>query len=167
MIISAILIRSNLASKQARLQRNIIRKNPKIVLLNSRDHQVLVMLFIQVIIYIFTIIPWMIFLLYGPYGQRVKNKSINRIIIEKFCRYLTEIIVYLYPTLSFYIYTLTSRTFRNALSHLIFNFIIGRDQSQHIQQSLLIQVQLGENEQIYQFKSIEMKTFLDSSNTKQ
>jgi hypothetical protein len=109
----------------------------------------------------------MIFLLYGPYGQRVKNKSINRIIIEKFSRYLTEIIVYLYPTLSFYIYTLTSRTFRNALSHLIFNFIIGRDQSQHIQQSLLIQVQLGENEQIYQFKSIEMKTFLDSSNTKQ
>jgi hypothetical protein len=171
MIISCILIRSNLALKQARRYRNISRKNENrtIRLLSTRDHQVLFMLFIQVIVYILSTIPWMIFLLYGPYSYHIRNRSMNRFMIEKFLKYLAEICIYLYPTLSFYIYTLTSHTFRGALVNIICSLSISRDRSRHAPQQVLIQEevsgygQLDQSNNIYQFKSTEMEIFLDSS----
>ena len=132
MLISASVIHSNLSSKYARLKQNINRKNHY---QRVRDQQVLLMLLIQVIIYIISTIPWMTFLLYGSYSYKIKTKSINRIVTEKFLKYLFELIIYIYPTLSFYIYTLTSKTFRNQL----FNICFYKDRSKYQIQLLKIQ----------------------------
>jgi hypothetical protein len=144
MIISVVLIRSNLALKHARRHHNIRRKTVKkrVRFLCARDHQVLLMLFIQVITYIISTIPWMTFLLYATYAYNINNKSINRLMIEIFVMYLTEIIVYLYPILSFYIYTLTSKTFRNELVNIISKVFICKDRSQHVAQPLQMQDRL-------------------------
>jgi hypothetical protein len=144
MIICAFLIHWNLASKRARCHRNSYQEdeNGGVRLLCTRDHQVLIMLFIQVIIYIISTMPWIIFLLYGTYVYYIPNRSINRIRIETFLLYLTEIIVYLYPMLSFYIYTLTSKTFRNELVNIICNLFICTDRSQDVAQPLQMQDRL-------------------------
>jgi hypothetical protein len=173
MTISAVLIQKNLASNRARRQRNIRRPNEKqtVRLISARDQQVLVMLFIQILFYILSTIPWMIFLLYGPYTHRyhLTNKSTNRIIIERFIMYLTEITVYLYPALSFYIYTLTSRTFRGELLNIIYTLLTYRYRSRDSPQSLLMQPetywknQLGQSTQIIDVQPIEIEMFLDSS----
>jgi hypothetical protein len=172
MTICAILIHSNLASKRARRQRNIYQENEKgeVRLLRTRDHQVLLMLFIQIIVYIISIIPWSIFLLYGIYLYSINNnRSINRIIIDNFLLYLTEIFVYLYPTLSFYIYTLTSQTFRSELVNIISKLFIHKYRPPPVLQSLQMQVEGNKKSESVQsnkrcqFKSIEMETFLDCS----
>jgi len=171
MIISAILIRSNLASKRARRNRNNYREdeNGGVRLLNARDHQVLMMLSIQIIFYMISTIPWIIFLLYGTYLYYINNRSSDRAIRETFIMYVTEIILYLYPTLSFYIYTLTSKTFRTELVNIINKLFIHRYRSRHVSQPLKMQVEVGEkgelvqSNKICQFKPIQMETFLDSS----
>jgi hypothetical protein len=121
MTISVILIRSNLVSKQARRYHNVSHENSKLEnrSLNERDDQIILMLYLQILVYIILNIPWMIYLLYSIYLYSKKNPTINEIIIRRIVHYLMEILVYMYPTLSFYIYTLTSKRFRNELSRLI------------------------------------------------
>jgi H+/gluconate symporter-like permease len=127
MIICAVLIRFNLASKRERRQYNIGQQNKQqaVRLLHARDHQALVMLFVQAICFCLSALPWTTYLLYNSFTRTVTNKSTDRIAIELFLRYLTEITTYIYPTLSFYIYTLTSYTFRRQLiktMQLILNY---------------------------------------------
>jgi hypothetical protein len=121
MTVSVIQIRSNFVSRQARRSLTITFEKEKVKtrLLSERDDQIIVMLYLQIIFYIIFNIPWMIYLLYGSYLYIKKNLSIDRIIIERFLTYLIEISIYIYPTLSFYIYTLTSGRFRRKLCHLI------------------------------------------------
>jgi len=117
MTICAVLIRSNLASKRVRRQHNIGQQNKEqaVRLLLVRDQQAFVMLFVQVICFSLSAMPFAIFLLYNSCTREVTNKSTDRIAIELFLRYITEIITYIYPTLSFYMYTLVSPTFRQQL----------------------------------------------------
>ncbi len=123
MIICAVLIRYNLASKQERRQSNILFQTDQqlVASLNERDHQALIMLFVQVFFYILSTTPWIIFLLYKAFTRQITNKSTNRLAIESFITYLTLIIVCIYPTISFYIYTLTSKTFRHQLTKTIYS----------------------------------------------
>lgn len=126
MIISAILIRYNLVLKQEQRQPNINTTETvkqTFVLVNRRDHQALIMLFVQVFFYILSSTPWLIYLMFNSVTRDVTNKSIDHLAIESFMGYLTELIVYMYPTLSFYIYTLTSRTFRRQLIKTIHSII--------------------------------------------
>jgi hypothetical protein len=120
MIICAILIGYNLASKQKRRQQN---KEQAVRLLNVRDQQALVMLFVQVGFYFLSATPWTMFLLFNAITREVTNKSIDRLAIEAFLRYITEIFAYIYPALSFYIYTLTSHTFRHQLINTIHSIL--------------------------------------------
>ena len=140
MIVSIIFIRYNLASKRARRRRNTYRpdEDESVRLLNARDQQVLLMLFIQVGFYIISTIPWIIFIIYSSQTRQILNKSINRIVIERFVRYLTEIIILMYPSLSFYIYTLTSHTFRSELVDIIYRLFTSRNRSQHDSRPVLI-----------------------------
>jgi hypothetical protein len=121
MIICAILIGYNLASKQKRRQSNIHQQNKEqgARLLNVRDQQALGMLFVQVGFYFLSVAPWTILLLINVFTRDVTNKSTDRLAIEAFLKYITEIFIYIYPTISFYIYTLTSHTFRNELINTI------------------------------------------------
>jgi hypothetical protein len=171
MIVCIIFIRYNLASKRARRRRNTYRSNEdeSVRLLTTRDQQVLLMLFIQVGFYIISTIPWIIFLVYSSHTRRIINKSINRIAIERFVRYLTEIIILMYPALSFYIYTLTSHTFRSELVDIICRLFTGRNRSQHDSRPVLIQTEVVENGQSDQVKKknkcepTQMDIYLDYS----
>jgi len=123
MIICAVLIHYNLASKQARRRRTIhpqVNQQP-VDSLNARDYQALIMLFVQVFFYILSTTPWTICLLYTASTRQITNKSMNRLLIESFMQYLAEIIAYVYPTISFYIYTLTSKGFRHQLIKAIYS----------------------------------------------
>jgi len=127
MIICAVLIGYNLASKRERRQHYLGQQNQEQVvrLLHARDHQALIMLFFQAICFGLSALPWTTYLLYNAFTRAVTNKSTDRIAIELFLRYVTEMIAYIYPTLSFYMYTLTSHTFRQQLIktiRLIFNY---------------------------------------------
>jgi len=126
MIICAVLIGYNLASKQERRQRNMPSQTNQqpVASLNARDHQALIMLFVQVFFYILSTTPWTIDLLYTAFTRQI-NKSTNRLLIESFVGYLTEVIVCIYPTISFYIYTLTSKTFRQELVKIMHFIITG------------------------------------------
>ncbi|CAF0856495.1 unnamed protein product [Adineta steineri] len=125
MITFVILIRYNLATKQQRRQRNMYKiKGSTVRLLNSSNYQALMMLFVQVIFYIVLTIPWMIFSIYAPFGRRIHNKSNNCIAVEIVFRYITEILVYTYPTLSFYINTFTSQIFRDELVNILCSLLI-------------------------------------------
>ncbi|UJR29500.1 hypothetical protein I4U23_010717 [Adineta vaga] len=133
MIIFIKFIHSNLQSKQKLRQRNYyyyMRKHSTDRLSNTRDHQVLLMLFVQVAFYLFTTIPWMIFLLYGALTYQIEKVSIEQKLIKRFIRYITEILIYIYPTLSFYVYTLTSKTFRKEFKNFIFSILFKRNQHQ-------------------------------------
>jgi hypothetical protein len=172
MIISIILIRCNLASKRARRERSIHHyrnENETVRFLNIRDQQVLIMLFIQLGFYIISTIPWLVFLIYASYTRRIMNKSIDQIVTERFFRYLTEIIILMYPTLSFYIYTLTSHTFRGELVNIIRTLFSIRDRLQYDPRPELIQAGKewnGEADQsngIVYFRAIQTDKYFDCS----
>jgi H+/gluconate symporter-like permease len=117
MIICAVLIGYNLVSKRERRQRNIGQQNQEqaVRLLNARDQQALAMLFLQAICFCLSGMPWTLYLMYNSFTREVTHKSTDRIAIESFLKYITEMIAYIDPTLSFYMYTLASNTFRREL----------------------------------------------------
>jgi hypothetical protein len=95
MIICAVLVRSNLV-----LRRQRRRELTKLV-------------------YIMTQTPWMLLLFYSAATIYVSNRSADRMAIEGFLNFATELVIYLLPALSFYLYTLASRTFREELMKLL------------------------------------------------
>ena len=129
MITCVVLIRYNLSSKRERRQHTTSQHtgNSTNHLLNARDHQAVVMLFVQIGFYILTTMPWLIFLLYNAFTLTVINKSPDRLAIESLLRYLTEIIIYMYPTWSFYIHTLSAHTFRDQLIKILYSIFTCRN----------------------------------------
>ncbi|UJR14205.1 hypothetical protein I4U23_001198 [Adineta vaga] len=111
MITCALLIRRNLARKhQKRLHISVIEHHR-----HSLDHQVLVLLFIQIICYIIFTMPQLCNLVYNAISNTITNRSQERIAIERFVGFIAELMLYMFPVTSFYLYTLTSRTFRGEL----------------------------------------------------
>ncbi len=117
MIICAMLIRNNLKHKRERRQNIVqsITESQADRIVRARDRQTLVMLFIQITCYIILTLPWTIFLVYSAFTFNLSNKASNRIAIDAFIQYLTETLAYTYSTLSFYLYTLASHTFRQKI----------------------------------------------------
>jgi hypothetical protein len=111
MIICACLIRRNLAHKQQRRAQLSLPHHKD----NSIDHQVLRILFLQIICYIIFIIPQLGNLVFNTISVTMPNRSQDHLAIEQFVSFIAECILYLFPVTSFYLYTLTSRTFRNEL----------------------------------------------------
>lgn len=122
MLICTLLIRHNLLIKRARLDRHRNhlqqqqqqRESQEIQISRSRNQQALTMLFVQISVYIISNLPWTNGLAYTAY-TRYMTKSDYQISIDTLLIYLAQSIWYLYPVLSFYMYTLTSRTFRREL----------------------------------------------------
>jgi uncharacterized RDD family membrane protein YckC len=120
MIICAVLVRSNLVLRRQR-RRELTNNNPS----NNehshhrRDQQVFAMLLLQALVYIMTQTPWMLLLFYSAATIYVSNRSADRMAIEGFLNFATELVIYLLPALSFYLYTLASRTFREELMKLL------------------------------------------------
>jgi hypothetical protein len=118
MITFTLLIRRNLANKRKRRHFNRNqqqRTNDREHLQRKYDQQALVMLFAQIIVYIILTTPWVTFSIYNAFSLDVPNKTTDRLAIESFVQVLVEAVVILFPTASFYLYTLTSSMFRKEL----------------------------------------------------
>ena len=125
MMTCALLIYRNLVRKQERRQRisseERIRRNGAKILESRRDQQVLLMLLVQAIVYVGTTIPLMGMYFYSALTVYVLNKSAERIAIERFSFYLAELINFLFPACSFYLYTMTSHMFRRELVNMLYS----------------------------------------------
>ena len=123
MFTCALFIRRNLALKRQRhlpvvsLQRGI--RDEVEHSNHTRDKQVLMMLFTQVMVYVVSVTPLMIIYIYTAVTLNISNKSVERITIERFAAFTAEAMIYLFPASSFYLYTMSSRTFRNELIRLL------------------------------------------------
>ena len=122
MLICALLIQKNLVHRRVlrdhTVTQHTITGDQQKQLLRSRDRQALSMLYLQAIVYTLSNIPWTLNLLYTAFTRSI-SKTTDVLIVESFIRSLCELIVFLYPALSFYMYTLISRTFREELMKLL------------------------------------------------
>ncbi|CAF0802534.1 unnamed protein product [Adineta steineri] len=118
MTICSLLIQKNLANKRERRHINIHQpqgENNKQYLERRRDQQALVMLFAQIFVYFILTTPWMIYNIYSTLALDIINKSANRMAIERLAYSLSSLTVLLFPTSSFYLYTLASSMYRKEL----------------------------------------------------
>ncbi|CAF1648792.1 unnamed protein product [Adineta ricciae] len=112
MIICTLLTRKNLKEKRERRQNLSIREE-------KRDRQALRMLFVQILVFIIITLPWMGYSINNVISSYTPNKTSDRIIIENFITTMAGALAFLFPSLSFYLYTLTSSMFRTELILLI------------------------------------------------
>ena len=109
MIVCACMIRRNLARKQQRRTQVSTAKERQ---MHALDQQVHRLLFIQIIFYITFTTPQLTNLIFRAVWVRIANPSEEQLSTEKVLDFIAESMLYLFPVTSFYLYTLTSRTFR-------------------------------------------------------
>lgn len=88
--------------------------------IRRRDYHLIRIVIAQVMAIIFTSIPYSINLLYQAITYSISNKSTERLEIETFITFVTQFIVFLISVISFYLFLLTSKTFRNDFTRMIF-----------------------------------------------
>lgn len=87
--------------------------------MRQRDFQLTCMLVFQVIVYVFTTTPYLLNTIYAAITISM-NKTIDRQIIELFVCFLTgTFLLFINPTVTFYIYISTSKVFRIELNQLL------------------------------------------------
>jgi hypothetical protein len=137
-IIFTILVIKNLTKVRNRVQpfvtRNSITGNE--IVLRKRDRDLIKMVFIEVIFYVISTMPFSIYLIYKIMTD-YSIKSVERQQIESFLNYLTQsFLMYLNTALPFYIYILTSTSFRKNTKFIfirIYTFIKGNEDNRHTQ----------------------------------
>ena len=126
MVIFTLLIRKNLANKRQRrqgLSNQQAAVNQGDQIQSRRDQQALRMLFAQIVAYVIISVPWNIYNLNVVVSSYIPNKSETHIAIEGFIDTVAGCLAYLFPALSFYLYTLTSSLFRAELWKML-RFIV-------------------------------------------
>lgn len=111
MTVSACFIRRNLQRKARRRVQWVARA----VRRHRMDRQMYRLLFIQVIFYVIFILPQMGNVVFNTISITDPNRSAEDFAIERFVNFFAELMLYLFPVTSFYLFTLTSRTFRSEL----------------------------------------------------
>jgi len=117
-----LLVHRNLALKRQRCQRNAPKAKEVEKIRSKRDQQVLIMLLVQMMFYVVTIVPLLSIYFYNALTIYVV-KPMSRIIIERFCSFLSEMINFLFPVCSFYLYTMASRMFRVELKTMLCSLV--------------------------------------------
>ncbi|CAM2729780.1 unnamed protein product [Rotaria socialis] len=103
-------IRDNAENKQSN---NMLRK---------RDRDLMKMIFVEVMIYVMSTMPFSIYLIYKIITDSF-TKSLEQQQIESFINYITQsFIMYLNTAMPFYIYILTSSSFRRECKRVLFKF---------------------------------------------
>ena len=116
MIVCAFTIRRNLArQRQRRAQLSTRRGRRK----KGLEHQVHRLLFVQIIFYVIFTIPQLGNLVFNTISITNPNRSREHLAVERFVNFMAELMLYLFPVTSFYLYTLTARTFRTELIKLV------------------------------------------------
>jgi hypothetical protein len=125
MLVFSLLIFRNLKMRQIRRQQiHPLTISTSVTIQNRRqqvkDQQVLAMLLIQVFIYVSSTIFYTINLLYTVLTMNDEaNKSNERKSIEAFATFISGILVFICPCLSFYLFTLSSHLFRKELKLIL------------------------------------------------
>ncbi|CAF1418985.1 unnamed protein product [Rotaria sordida] len=120
MIACTVLIQRNLARKRRTRNQlvHVVSTTERERKQQSFDRQMLRLLFMQIVSYIILSLPQMINLVYNTIATTFPNKSADDLAIEGFVAFMAELMLYVFPVSSFYLYTLTSRTFRTELIKL-------------------------------------------------
>ena len=118
MVTFTLLIRKNLAEKRRRRQ-GLLSQLPSNDsgehLQRRRDQQALKMLFAQIVIYLIVSVPWNLYSINTIVSSFIANKTGDRIAVEGFINVIAGAFAFLFPAISFYLYTLTSSMFRREL----------------------------------------------------
>lgn len=122
MIIFAWLIRKNLAARRQHRQgphdtESAVNRSNEVM--RKRDQQALRMLFAQIVGYFVVTLPWMVYSVNSTISYYSHSKGADQIAIENFISYLGGALSYLFPAVSFYLYTLISNLFRKELVVMI------------------------------------------------
>jgi hypothetical protein len=88
----------------------------------QKDHDLMRMLIAEIMINIFTSIPYSIDLLYGIAAIFVSNKSPVRVEIEAFLSFLTLFIIHVLRVAPFYLFIISSKSFRHEFSQIWINW---------------------------------------------
>ena len=123
MLAFALLIRRNLDQRRVRRHNTVHQstgaRNEVEHLHRKRDQQALKMLIVQIVVFAILTIPLMVHNIYTAVTLTVSNKPADRLSIERFARFVVDVIVYFYPVVSFCLYTMASRTFRGELMKVL------------------------------------------------
>jgi hypothetical protein len=93
--------------------RSLYHQHGNRVRARRRDRDFMRMVVAEVIVNIFTSIPYSSNLIYGVIANNIVGKSAQRLEIESFITFLTQFIIYLLSVAPFYLFILTSKPFRN------------------------------------------------------
>ncbi|CAF1438488.1 unnamed protein product [Adineta ricciae] len=127
MIICAVLIFRNLEMR--RQHRHQLAVNQYDRLDRKRDRQAFIMLLFQAVVFLITQTPLMLLFFCNAAMIHVTNKSADQVAIERFTAFMADMILYLFPTISFYLYTMASRQFRREFIDLFRSAIRHRYQN--------------------------------------
>jgi hypothetical protein len=85
----------------------------------QRDRYLMRMLIAEVVVNIFTSIPYSANLIYGGLSYSVASKSAKRLEIESFISFVSQFLIYLISVAPFYLFISTSKPFRNEFIGII------------------------------------------------
>ncbi|CAF1496881.1 unnamed protein product, partial [Rotaria sordida] len=104
----------------------------------------------QIICYIIFTTPQLCNLVFNTILIITPYRSNDELAFESFLNFLAELMLYLFPVTSFYLYTLTSRTFRKELIDFFHLLLIycGRHQITPTETALIPHHRMGNNETI-------------------
>ncbi len=88
----------------------------------QKDHDLMRMLIAEIIINIFTSIPYSANLVYGAATFFVVNKSTLRIEIEAFVTFLSQFLIHLLSVAPFYLFIISSKSFRREFSQIMMSW---------------------------------------------
>lgn len=117
MVTCSLLIRRNLTERhQRRMHLSRGHRHE-----NTTNKQLLKLLYTQIIFYVIIIIPQLCNLVFATISITISNRSMEYVAIQQFVAFIAELLLYLFPVTSFYLYTLTSRTFRKELMNFVYS----------------------------------------------
>jgi hypothetical protein len=99
--------------------RNSHQRQAAHVRVKRRDRDLMRMLVAQIIIYITSSVPYSAYLLYGTATFYVVNKSDQRVEIESFLNFLSQLIIQFIFVSPFYLFIISSKSFRRDFMKIV------------------------------------------------
>ena len=90
--------------------------------LRQKDHDLMRMVIVEVIVSLCTVMLYSVDLLYSTATYFVVNKSADRLAIESFIAFLGNFIINAHGVAPFYIYMILSKTFRREFTNIVVNW---------------------------------------------
>jgi len=124
MIIFGIIILKNLKASRRRVRPKEETSSASQKVLNKRDQNLLKLLFTEVVTGIILTFFYPTNLLYTVLSANVPNKIQERIQIEAFITFMSQIVLfYLNYSVTFYVYAIASKPFRNEVKRLFLKYL--------------------------------------------